>query len=157
MHLNKKIASILSSTLLIFSMVGCQQQEKNKTDNEQKIELETEEHSDISNTEILEYEYTLQMELFDQVFDIMINCSNIGSEQSKEQLSFIQEHKTTPTNKFIQNYDKLLDKLIFIAVLYVGADESEKEELLVFIEDLLQEKSQLDREFEKIMEGAQEI
>ena len=158
MHLNRKTTSILLSVLISFSMMGCQQQEKTeKTDEEQKIELPIIDYNELTNMEILEYEYTVQMELFDQVFSIMENCSSVGKEQSREQLIYIQEHKLEPTQKFIQNYDDILDKLILLAALYVDADDEGKKELMVYIEGLLHEVSQLNREFEKIMEGAQEL
>lgn len=155
LHLNKRLSCVLTSILVMLNMVGCQQQEKpDEKGNEQTIEMS---YNDMTNMEILEYEYSLQMELYDQVFDIMLNCSNVDVEVSKEQLRQIQDFKTKPTHSFIQNYDVLLDKLIFIVDMYIVADEEGRKELLTFVEGLLQEKNQLDREFEKIMEGAQEI
>ena len=155
MQLNKKVSCILTSMIIMINMVGCQQQEKPDEKGEtQKIE---ETYNDMTYIEILEFEYSIQMELYEQVFDIMLNCSNIDTEQSKEQLRQIQEFKTEPTNNFIRKYDDILDKLLIIADIYVAADEEGKKELLVFIEGLVHEKNQLDKEFERIMEGAQEI
>lgn len=155
MQLNKKVSCILASMIIMVNMIGCQQQEN--PDEKVKTQKIEESYIDMTYMEIMEFEYSLQMELYDQVFDIMLNCSNIGVEQAKEQLIQIQEFKTEPTNNFIKKYDSILDKLLIIADLYVAADEEGKKELLTFIKGLVHEKNQLDREFEKIMEGAQEI
>ena len=155
LQLNKKVSCILTSMIIMINMVGCQQQENpDEKVESQKIE---ETYNDMTYMEIMEFEYSLQMELYDQVFDIMLNCSDTGVEQAKEQLIQIQEFKTEPTNDFIKKYDSLLDKLLIIADLYIAADEEGKKELITFIEGLVHEKNQLDKEFEKIMEGAQEI
>lgn len=155
MQLNKKVSCILASMIIMVNMIGCQQQEN--PDEKVKTQKIEESYNDMTYAEIMEFEYSLQMELYDQVFDIMLNCSDIGVEQAKEQLIQIQEFKTEPTNDFIKKYDSLLDKLLIIADLYIAADEEGKKELTTFIEGLVHEKNQLDKEFEKIMEDAQEI
>ena len=155
MQLNKKVSCILASMIIMVNMIGCQQQEN--PDEKVKTQKIEESYNDMTYVEIMEFEYSLQMELYDQVFDIMLNCSDIGVEQAKEQLIQIQEFKTEPTNDFIKKYDSLLDKLLIIADLYIAADEEGKKELITFIKGLVHEKNQLDKEFEKIMEGAQEI
>lgn len=155
MQLNKKVSCILASMIIMVNMIGCQQQEN--PDEKVKTQKIEESYNDMTYAEIMEFEYSLQMELYDQVFDIMLNCSDIGVEQAKEQLIQIQEFKTEPTNDFIKKYDSLLDKLLIIADLYIAADEEGKKELITFIKGLVHEKNQLDKEFEKIMEGAQEI
>lgn len=155
MQLNKKVSCILASMIIMVNMIGCQQQEN--PDEKVKTQKIEESYNDMTYAEIMEFEYSLQMELYDQVFDIMLNCSDIGVEQAKEQLIQIQEFKTEPTNDFIKKYDSLLDKLLIIADLYIAADEEGKKELTTFIEGLVHEKNQLDKEFEKNMEGAQEI
>lgn len=155
MQLNKKVSCILASMIIMVNMIGCQQQEN--PDEKVKTQKIEESYNDMTYAEIMEFEYSLQMELYDQVFDIMLNCSDIGVEQAKEQLIQIQEFKTEPTNDFIKKYDSLLDKLLIIADLYIAADEEGKKELIKFIKGLVHEKNQLDKEFEKIMEGAQEI
>lgn len=155
MQLNKKVSCILASMIIMVNMIGCQQQEN--PDEKVKTQKIEESYNDMTYVEIMEFEYSLQMELYDQVFDIMLNCSDIGVEQAKEQLIQIQEFKTEPTNDFIKKYDSLLDKLLIIADLYIAADEEGKKELTTFIEGLVHEKNQLDKEFEKIMEDAQEI
>ena len=143
MQLNKKVSCILASMIIMVNMIGCQQQEN--PDEKVKTQKIEESYNDMTYAEIMEFEYSLQMELYDQVFDIMLNCSDIGVEQAKEQLIQIQEFKTEPTNDFIKKYDSLLDKLLIIADLYIAADEEGKKELIKFIKGLVHEKNQLDK------------
>ena len=169
MKLNKKIASVLTSTLLVFSMGGCQQQEEDKkTDNEleQKIEEQVEEnvnkpieeaYEELTDLELMEHEYILMMDLFDQVFEIMQNSTTVGAEKAKEQLMDLENRRTEPTHNFIKKYDEVLDKLVYLTYLYIESNEEGKQEILTYVNGVLQELKQLNKEFEKIMESAQEI
>ena len=143
---NKKIISLIMSSLLIFSMTGCQSKEENEVvDNKILQEEYIDEQEAILK---LEEEYIAMLDLMDDVFKATTLDDNLSISEAIDILNYIKKNRITPTQELTIKLNNTIDKLIEEGIKYVLASETDKAEFEERLYELLIEADVICKQIE---------
>ena len=143
---NKKIISLIMSSLLIFSMTGCQSKEENEVvDNKILQEEYIDEQEAILK---LEEEYIAMLDLMDDVFKATTLDDNLSISEAIDILNYIKKNRITPTQELTIKLNNTIDKLIEEGIKYVLASETDKDEFEERLYELLIEADGIFKQIE---------
>lgn len=155
MKINKKITSLIVSSLLVFNLGGCQQQEEDETEIQDKEEVIMEKEPEI-DVDALEEEYMNIVDILNHVVAV-ITTEKMGVTEAISLLNYVNSHRMEPTQELTILYNDLLDQLINLGIDYVMASDKVRPEIEEKILSILDEMKVLDAEINRILNNYQEF